>query len=340
MLLDALRARAGGFLGAASLPRHLRRRATSHNPRNRRAKRPNAKRAKRVDDAGFATGPSADDSPTFATRNPPRTVKSSRYRFAIESVPEVRWCRRARRRPERVRLANRERLVLANAASSAETRLGETKTSSREEEEGFETSEEVFRFGFGLAGSERADRRTSTHWRRLETHAWHAKRFAVAYRWGWALPLGAPGKGRGWRETMRRAAEDCVAHDASYHAAFVVRFFGPRERRLNENETNVKKPGGSQPATDLRSASPLDTARAFVETLAALKKKHESGVRETDFLRTNKYVAATATRVRSAAFAAGSVAVDATLEDTSGVAVSPATFVLARREKNVFTKNI
>ena len=327
MLLDALRARAGGFLGAASLPRHLRRRATSHNPRNRRAKRPNAKRAKIVDDAGFAAGPSAN-----ANRNPPRTVKSSRYRFAIESQLEVRWCRRARRRPERVRLANRERLALANAAPSNVARLGETKTSF---EEGFETSEVLFR---SEAGSERADRRTSAHWRRLETHAWHAKRFALAYRWGWALPLGAPGKGRGWRETMRRAAEDCVAHDASYHAAFVVRFFGPRERRLNENETNVKKPGGSQPATDLRSASPLDTARAFVETLAALKKKHESGVRETDFLRTNKYVAATATRVRSAAFAAGSVAVDATLEDTSGGAVSPATFVLARREKNVFTK--
>ena len=129
--------------------------------------------------------------------------------------------------------------------------------------EGFETSEVLFR---SEAGSERADRRTSAHWRRLETHAWHAKRFALAYRWGWALPLGAPGKGRGWRETMRRAAEDCVAHDASYHAAFVVRFFGPRERRLNENETNVKEPGGSQLATDLRSASPLDTARAFVES--------------------------------------------------------------------------
>ena len=336
MLLDALRARAGGFLGAASLPRHLRRRATSHNPRNRRAKRPNAKRAKRVDDAGFhETGPSADDSPTFATRNPPRKLpvkSSSRYRFAIESVPEVRWCRRARRRPERVRLANRERLVIANAASSlAETRedIGKTKTSSLEleEEEGFETSEEVFsEEGFGLAGSERGDNAlTSTHWRRLETHAWHAKRFAVAYRWGWALPLGAPGKGRGWRETMRRAAEDCVAHDASYHAAFVVRFFGPRETR-KRMYANVNEPGGSS-ATDPRRASPLDTARAFIETLAGLRKRGSgSGVRETE------RVAATATRVRSAAFAAGAVAVDATLEDTSGGAVSPATFVLAKRD--------
>ena len=230
-----------------------------------------------------------------------------------------------------MRLANRERLALANAAPSNAARLGKTKTSF---EEGFETSEVLFR---SKAGSERADRRTSAHWRRLETHAWHAKRFALAYRWGWALPLGAPGKGRGWRETMRRAAEHCVAHDASYHAAFVVRFFGPKnERRLNE--TNVKEPGGSRSATDFRSASPLDTARAFVETLAALKKqKRGSGVRETDFLQT-KYVAATATRVRSAAFAAGAVAVDATLEDTSGGAVSPATFVLARQEKNVFTK--
>ena len=55
MLTDALHARTGGDLGAASLPRHLRRRATSHNPyRGSTKHRPNAKRRRALDAAGLA----------------------------------------------------------------------------------------------------------------------------------------------------------------------------------------------------------------------------------------------------------------------------------------------
>ena len=56
MLTNALHARTGGDLGAASLPRHLRRRATSHNPyRGSTKRRPNAKRRRAlIDAAGLA----------------------------------------------------------------------------------------------------------------------------------------------------------------------------------------------------------------------------------------------------------------------------------------------
>ena len=136
---------------------------------------------------------------------------------------------------------------------------------------------------------------TETHWRRLETHAWHAKRFALVRRWGWALPLGAPGRGRGWRETMRRAAESAIAHDASHHAAFVLRVEGEAD-----------------------GPSSFETARAALETLVGVGREPACG--------TNANAKAL---FRSAAFAAGAVAVDATLVDESGGTVSPATFVLA-----------
>ena len=139
---------------------------------------------------------------------------------------------------------------------------------------------------------------TETHWRRLETHAWHAKRFALVRRWGWALPLGAPGRGRGWRETMRRAAESAIAHDASHHAAFVLRVEGEAD-----------------------GPSSFETARAALETLVGVGREPACG--------TNANAKAL---FRSAAFAAGAVAVDATLVDESGGTVSPATFVLATRK--------
>ena len=119
-MMDALRARAGGFLGAASLPRHLRRRATSHNPRHRRAMRPNAKRAKKIDEAGFAAASSRDaTNDASPARSFWKPGSSSRYRFAIERGLAVHWCRRARRRPERARRANRERLLLESARATA-----------------------------------------------------------------------------------------------------------------------------------------------------------------------------------------------------------------------------
>ena len=325
MLLEALRARAGGFLGAASLPRHLRRRATSHCPRNRRAKRPNAKRAKLLDDAGFAAAAAAAAAPADASLPAPLGTtrkgasRPSRYWFAIESVPEVRWCRRARRRPERARLANRERLA-RDAREKASAKTDDEPARDGDGDDSFSFSPPLSRASdVAWVGARAEDTNDdAAHWRRLETHAWHAKRFALVRRWGWRLPLGAPGKGRGWRETMRRAAEGALAHDASYHPAFVVRFDVrddadddvPVGSRAGQSDGNVKH----------RSTLP-PVALELIETLTGLGRdeKIKSSRRR-----------ATATLFRSAAFAAGGVSVDATLTNESGESVSPATFVVAR----------
>ena len=306
-MMDALRARAGGFLGAASLPRHLRRRATSHNPRHRRAMRPNAKRAKKIDEAGFAAASSRDaTNDASPARSFWKPGSSSRYRFAIERGLAVHWCRRARRRPERARQTNRERLLLESARATGEEDedFSPARTKKNDDDDDdvsfppASRAEDVASFRASSVFGEDATAATETHWRRLETHAWHAKRFALVRRWGWALPLGAPGRGRGWRETMRRAAESAIAHDASHHAAFVLRVEG-----------------------DADGPSSFETARAALETLVGVGREPACG--------TNANAKAL---FRSAAFAAGAVAVDATLVDESGGTVSPATFVLATRK--------
>ena len=205
ILTDALHARSNSFLGAASLPRHLRRRATSHAPRDRRAKRPNAKRTKIINGAGFE----AD-----ATKSP----YSSKYHFALNKGIAVCWCRNARRRPERVRLANRERLL-----------LGEENKNDDDDKMDSEPAEIVASVENVCMGiqSESTSRvvsklRSDTNWRRLETHTWHAKRFQMTQLWGWKLPLGRPGKGHGYRSVIKRTKKNAVAHDGSYHASFVL----------------------------------------------------------------------------------------------------------------------
>lgn len=53
--------------------------------------------------------------------------------------------------------------------------------------------------------------------RRLESHVWHAKRMAMQDTgWGWTLPEGEPGRGRGSRAFMRTLKTGTVMHDASY----------------------------------------------------------------------------------------------------------------------------
>ena len=266
--------------------------------------RPNAKRAKKIDDAGFAAASSRDAkkdaSPAEGSFWKPGS--SSRYRFAIERGLAVHWCRRARRRPERARLANRERLLLESARATEEDEDEPAQKKNNDDDDvsflPASRAEDVASFRASSEFGGNANAATETHWRRLETHAWHAKRFALVRRWGWALPLGAPGRGRGWRETMRRAAESVIAHDASHHAAFVLRFEG-----------------------DADGPSSSETARAALETLVGVG-------RET----AGRTKAKARALFRSAAFAAGAVAVDATLRDESGRIVSPATFVLAKKD--------
>ncbi|KAJ9558994.1 hypothetical protein OSB04_013608 [Centaurea solstitialis] len=55
--------------------------------------------------------------------------------------------------------------------------------------------------------------------KRLRTHVWHAKRFTMTKRWGFHLPLGLHGRGRGSRALLKWLKNGAVVHDASYHSA-------------------------------------------------------------------------------------------------------------------------
>ncbi|KAL4354775.1 hypothetical protein GQ457_06G031370 [Hibiscus cannabinus] len=63
--------------------------------------------------------------------------------------------------------------------------------------------------------------------KRLRTHVWHAKRFTMAKRWGFYLPLGLHGRGRGSRAVLRWFKQGVLLHDASYNIA--VQLEGPED---------------------------------------------------------------------------------------------------------------
>ncbi|KAL0725809.1 hypothetical protein Bca4012_040408 [Brassica carinata] len=55
--------------------------------------------------------------------------------------------------------------------------------------------------------------------KRLRTHVWHAKRFSITKLWGFHLPLGLHGRGRGSRDILKKSRQGVLVHDASYHIA-------------------------------------------------------------------------------------------------------------------------
>ncbi|KAK0581103.1 hypothetical protein LWI29_010073 [Acer saccharum] len=63
--------------------------------------------------------------------------------------------------------------------------------------------------------------------KRLSTHVWHAKRFTMKKLWGFYLPLGLQGRGRGSRALLKWFKQGVVVHDASYHIA--VQMEGPED---------------------------------------------------------------------------------------------------------------
>ncbi|XVF32911.1 hypothetical protein REPUB_Repub17cG0123600 [Reevesia pubescens] len=63
--------------------------------------------------------------------------------------------------------------------------------------------------------------------KRLRTHFWHAKRFTMTKRWGFYLPLGLQGRGRGSRAVLRWFKQGVLVHDASYNVA--VQLEGPED---------------------------------------------------------------------------------------------------------------
>ncbi|XAR58367.1 Ribonuclease P [Bertholletia excelsa] len=55
--------------------------------------------------------------------------------------------------------------------------------------------------------------------KRLRTHVWHAKRFRMTKLWGFHLPLGLQGRGRGSRALLKRFKDGVLMHDASSYGA-------------------------------------------------------------------------------------------------------------------------
>lgn len=156
------------------------------------------KRLKTLEDAGFEPAASA----------PHRGA----LEFAVRVGAKVRWCRRARRRPDRLRTRDD-----VDAAAADEKKAPPAK--EKEKRRGADEDENETRVAKEDDGPRGSSRRRAT---RLGTHVWHAKRFEMRERWGWTLPERRVGAGRGWRWTLASARDAAVAHDASYHVAHVL----------------------------------------------------------------------------------------------------------------------
>ncbi|KAG8653279.1 hypothetical protein MANES_05G007428v8 [Manihot esculenta] len=63
--------------------------------------------------------------------------------------------------------------------------------------------------------------------KRLRTYLWHSKRFTMTKLWGFHLPLGLQGRGRGSRASLKWYKHGALVHDASYYTA--VQLEGPED---------------------------------------------------------------------------------------------------------------
>ncbi|CAN6467937.1 unnamed protein product [Victoria cruziana] len=81
--------------------------------------------------------------------------------------------------------------------------------------------------------------------KRLRTHVWHAKRFKMVKRWGFYLPLGLAGRGRGSRSILKQLKSECFIHDASYFSA--VQLEGAEESILSVLDEVLVPPPSSIP---------------------------------------------------------------------------------------------
>lgn len=67
--------------------------------------------------------------------------------------------------------------------------------------------------------------------KRLRTHVWHAKRFSMTKLWGFHIPLGLHGRGRGSRALLKKLRSGVLIHDASYYGT--VQLEGPQDKLLS-----------------------------------------------------------------------------------------------------------
>eukprot|EP01018_Ginkgo_biloba_P023790 Gb_02920 [translate_table: standard] len=92
--------------------------------------------------------------------------------------------------------------------------------------------------------------------RRLVTHVWHAKRFTMTKKWGYYLPLGLPGRGRGSRAVLKWSKSNALLHDASYYSA--VQLEGPEDSILEALRMVLESSPSSVACTSQMSTAELD----------------------------------------------------------------------------------
>ncbi|KAG1669489.1 hypothetical protein FOA52_015656 [Chlamydomonas sp. UWO 241] len=185
--------RPDGSFGAPAMARHLRRRATSHN-RYITRRRPNIKLAAALQQAQLAQQQQqGEPAGEHLGRPTNRAMQRRPERYAARAGPPHGWL------PTTTASA-----VAAAAAATAGT--AEDAPSSNEP-----------------ASSSYAGR----PWR-LETHAWHARRFKMEPRWGVLLAVAPFGRCRGSRSALHHARRGALVHDASYWSC--LRLGGTREQ--------------------------------------------------------------------------------------------------------------
>ncbi|GER27195.1 ribonucleases P/MRP protein subunit POP1-like [Striga asiatica] len=67
--------------------------------------------------------------------------------------------------------------------------------------------------------------------KRLRTHVWHAKRFTMKKLWGFYIPLGLHGRGRGSRALLKKLKHGSLVHDASYYGSLQLQ--GPEGKLIS-----------------------------------------------------------------------------------------------------------
>ncbi|KAL4434275.1 hypothetical protein ABPG75_000716 [Micractinium tetrahymenae] len=205
----------GPKFGVAALPRHLRRRAGSHKPFHGHRFRPNAKlqgKRLKLQTAGVvaaAEGAAGKAAPGTVEGNAAGGegepgLEATAGGSAVAARPFTN--RRMRRTPAALAEQNR------HSAAWIEAPLAVPAPSAAEAEA----------IGASSGNSGRAGSSGGSRLRRLETHVWHAKRLAMEERYGWLLPAGAAGQGRGSRSFVHVAKASCLMHDASYHCPLLL----------------------------------------------------------------------------------------------------------------------
>ncbi|KAJ3681353.1 hypothetical protein LUZ60_015842 [Juncus effusus] len=178
-----------------------------------------------------------------ATQNPPRTLNVQKLAESrgpeLDSLHSVvsdrlsgdfRQRRSDRRRTNsHLRRARSKRRRGSSAAGddAAGEEKGAKKVCRRERRRRELTSN--LELGFSVAGD---------GCRRLRTHVWHAKRFKMVKRWGFYLPLGIQGRGRGSKSVMKWLQNGALVHDASYY--FAIQLEGPKESILSVLRTVLR----------------------------------------------------------------------------------------------------